>query len=64
MEIFDIYRRRSLTDERVTLRQPVDVDVAAQSLADGRLLIVRDGQWVWATRDEFDTALAHVKCKK
>lgn len=43
MELFDIFRRRSLPDKKVALRQPVGVDVAAQC-AD-KLLIVSEGQW-------------------
>jgi predicted membrane-bound spermidine synthase len=63
MELFDIYRRRSLPDKKVTLRQPLAMDMAAQSLTDCRLLIVRDGQWVRATREEFDKAITEAECK-
>ena len=37
---------------------------ARNTNTDGRLLIVRDGKWVNATREEFDATLIRFKCIK
>jgi hypothetical protein len=63
MELWDIYHRYSTDyDADVPLRVPLPGDIAAQN-AD-RLLIVKNGQWVNTTREEFDAALIQAKCIK
>ena len=61
MELWKIYHWWSTDyDANVTLRVPLPGDVAAQNT--DRLLIVKDGKWVNATREEFDATLSQFKC--
>jgi hypothetical protein len=63
MKLWTIYHRYSTDyDANVPLRVPYPGDVAAQNI--DRLLIVKDGKWVNATREEFDAALIQFKFKK
>ena len=66
LELWNIYHWWSTDyDADVPLRVPFPGDVAAQNTnADNRLLLVRDGKWVNATREEFDATLIRFKCIK
>jgi hypothetical protein len=63
LELWTIYHRWSTApDADVPLRVPLPGDVAA--IGNYRLLTIRDGKWVDATREEFDAALIKYKCIK
>jgi hypothetical protein len=65
MELYDIYHRWStVPDEHLPLRDPANYPTDVAAIGNYRLLIIRDGKWVDATREEFDEMLIRFKYVK
>jgi hypothetical protein len=65
MELWKIYHRWSTDyDADVPLRDPSQYPGDVAAIGNGRLMIVRDGKWVNATRGGFDATLIRFKCIK